>query len=477
MCLNKRKYFWFFIIIYLIALLFSRLINLDRTARFLWDESSDLVRMHRIYEEKDLTLIGPISEDGNKVFGSLTYYMLLPFAIAGNFHPLSTSVGAAFWGIATSIIVLILTYRINKSFIFPVAFLTLTWYPLVETGRWAWNPNLIPFWTAISLFFYFFKNKQASFLSGLFMSLCLHHHYISIFAIFAYWLFLFFKSIKEKNVNYIISFSTGLVLAIAPFIIFDLTHPPGLFLSRILYFNYLSTPTLSLVQALTKILYVTDHSFTYFVQVTVFRYTLYPILAYLIYKDINNRSSALSFLLIFVVQLIGSSIVEVFNNHYILPGMVFFLVYLIYPRNKKYSNFSLASLYLIIASSLITFFPQINKITWQTDIKTTYNISKTVEEIIIKDNLKNNNIAVIASPDNNIYGRKFRDLLEIRGVTFKTKDEYHISDHLFVVSTSSEEVLRKDTSYEMSIFEEGELMTYSEYENSDWKLYVFKHNP
>src|SRR4030043_455356 len=253
-CLNKRKYFWFFIIIYLIALLFSRLINLDRTARFLWDESSDLVRMHRIYEEKDLTLIGPISEDGNKVFGSLTYYMLLPFAIAGNFHPLSTSVGAAFWGIATSIIVLILTYRINKSFIFPVAFLTLTWYPLVETGRWAWNPNLIPF-------------------------------------------------------------STGLVLAIAPFIIFDLTHPPGLFLSRILYFNYLSTPTLSLVQALTKILYVTDHSFTYFVQVTVFRYTLYPILAYLIYKDINNRSSALSFLLIFVVQLIGSSIVEVFNNH------------------------------------------------------------------------------------------------------------------------------------------------------------------
>ena len=84
----------FILALLVVTLLFTRLYNLDKTARFIWDESSDLVNIHEIYVDKNITLIGPISEDGSKVFGSLTYYMLLPFAIAGNFDPVSTAYGA-----------------------------------------------------------------------------------------------------------------------------------------------------------------------------------------------------------------------------------------------------------------------------------------------------------------------------------------------------------------------------------------------
>src|SRR3990172_3773838 len=101
-----------------LALAFSRFWNLDKTARFIWDESSDLVNMHQIYVEKKLTLIGPISEDGSKVFGSLTYYMLLPFAVLGNFDPVAPAYGAAFWGVATDILLFYLGYKINKKIFF-----------------------------------------------------------------------------------------------------------------------------------------------------------------------------------------------------------------------------------------------------------------------------------------------------------------------------------------------------------------------
>ena len=100
------------IIIFFLILIFSRTFNLGKTARFIWDESSDLVSIHEIYVEHKITLIGPISEDGSKVFGSLTYYMLLPFAVIGKFDPASTAYGAAFWGILTASLLLFLSYRI-----------------------------------------------------------------------------------------------------------------------------------------------------------------------------------------------------------------------------------------------------------------------------------------------------------------------------------------------------------------------------
>jgi len=145
------------IIIILFLLLFTRFYNLERTARFIWDESSDLVRMHQIYIDRNLTLIGPISEDGNKVFSSLTYYLLLPFTVMGGFHPVSPVYGTAFWGTFTVILLLILVRRLteNKIIFYLTAVLLVVWHPLIETSRWAWNPNLIPFWTAFGLLMFY----------------------------------------------------------------------------------------------------------------------------------------------------------------------------------------------------------------------------------------------------------------------------------------------------------------------------------
>lgn len=453
------------LVLFLLLLVITRFLNLDRTARFIWDESSDLVRIQQIYLERDLTLVGPISEDGNKVFPSLTYYMLLPFAVLGNFHPLSTALGAAFWGALTAVLILILINKINKALLIPSALLVLTWYPLVEIGRWAWNPNLIPFWMSLSLLLYFFKKDKLLFLSGLFIGLSFHHHYLSVFAIFAFWLGVTTDAFMKKNPNRIMLFSLGLSMAFVPFVLFDLTHPPGLFLSRILYFNYLAQPPSSINFLIDNIANVTGQSFNYLIQIGVFRYLFYPSFLFLIFKDIKAKSKALFLLFVFAFQIAGSSLVETFYTHYILPGIIFFLTYLIYPRNKSYTKVATVCLLLVLASSLITIIPQLNKVSWQTDIKTVYCITESIEETITLNELKNNNIAVLASPDENIYGRRYRDLLLLKGIELKNKDEYRISDHLFAVSTSREDVLRKDPAYEMSFFSQGELLYYKEFDN------------
>lgn len=55
------------LLLFLIIAVVVRVWNLETTSRFLWDESSDLVRMQEIWESKQIALIGPISEDGNTV--------------------------------------------------------------------------------------------------------------------------------------------------------------------------------------------------------------------------------------------------------------------------------------------------------------------------------------------------------------------------------------------------------------------------
>lgn len=458
---------------FLLALIFSRFYNLDRTARFLWDESSDLVNIHQIYVEKKLTLVGPISEDGSKVFGSLTYYMLLPFAFLGKFDPISTAYGAVFWGILTGILIFYLVFQINKRVVWIAAPLIILWYPLAETGRWAWNPNLIPFWVTLSLIFFLKKSSLSNFLSGLFIGLSIHHHYLAVFAAAGLGIIVIIESLKDKEINKLFAFAAGLILTVIPFVIFDLRHPPGLFLSRILYFNNLtgggSTITENFIQVLLGTL-------QYFTQSLFLKFLLGFSLLALIVNDFKENSRALSFIGVFFIQMVGLSFVSGFNTHYILPAIPFFVLYLARPRKGPGKIFSYTALFVLLISSILSFPKQVTKVTWESDIASTRFIAKAVEGEIKDKNLLNANITVLGSDDPNTYGRKYRDLLLINNVALKTKGEYEISDSLFVITTSTLEKIRSDAAYEIKYFKNGPLVKDWTVPGSDWKIFLLSRS-
>lgn len=468
--MSKTKVFLLFAFV-LSILIFSRFYNLDKTARFIWDESSDLVSMRQIYLDKKLTIIGPISEDGNKVFGSLSYYMLLPFAILGNFDPLSTAIGAAFWGVVTSILLIYLTYKINKKVLIFSVPIALFWYPLVQTGRWAWNPNFIPLFVITSLIFFLKKGSRYKFISGLLIGLSIYLHYVAIFAVIGLGIVELINNLKKRNVKEFIAYSIGVVVAILPFVLFDITHPPGLFLSRILYFNYLGTPTQNLSFA-ANFFIVINQTFQYFTQISFLKILLLISFTLLAIKDLKTRSKALFLIGIFLIQAVGVSFISDFYTHYMLPGVIFFLIYVIYPRKGLEKYLSYVCLFIIVVSSILSFPKQITKVTWESNIFATRYIANTINEKITTNQMKNVNLAVLSSPDTNTYGRRYRDLLLLKDVNLKTKGEYEISDSLFVITTSSLESVRSDPAYEIKNFKNGPLVNSWEVPESPWKIFL-----
>ncbi len=473
-----------FFVLFIGLLLFTRLYNLDRTTRFIWDESSDLVRLHQIYVNHKLTLIGPISEDNSKVFGSLAYYLSLPFAAFYHFDPLSPVLGTVVGGLITAVTLVVaiklVSARRSVTFWLGVGLILLGWFPLLQSSRaslWAWHVSYIPMWQALGLLFYLRGTKISRLLAGFCLGLTVHHHYLAIFASLAFCLAASITLIKQKNWRDIGWLFAGFTLALIPFVIFDLRHPPGLFLTKLLYAKPVETQ-LSMLAALTKLTYLFKSMLGFFTQNQVGVIFLGIGVVALLLGDAFRMRSALLWAAGWVGQLL--SLIFISNDgvsiHYTLPAAVFFLVWLVTPRPKMGNYLALGCLLVLATSSLASLKSQLTAHDWRTDIPLVRTATSAIENEIADARLQNVNLAVLASADNNVYGRRYRDVLLVGETRLRTKDEYQYSDSLFVITTASEVTVRSDPAYEMHNFRRGQLIKDWNL-NSGWRMFLFAKNP
>lgn len=466
-------------IFFLAILLFTRFYNLEKTARFTGDEASDLVRMQEMYQARKITLVGPISNDNSKVFGSLTYYMLLPFVVPGNFHPISPVVGTAFYGVLTAGILIGITWLVNRKLIKWVALLALVWYPLVEISRWAWNPHYMVFWIALGILAYVLgiQTKKrpyklaAFFVSGMMMALAFHNHYLAVFATSVWVGLVGINELRAKNWQSALALGIGFVLPFLPFVIFDLRHPPGLFFAK-----YLFSSTPDVIQPTLAILL--GRFFQNYQLLTTFIATsfmsglvavLLPLLAILDRKKITH----LVWLLPVIVQLMGGAIVVVFATRYILPALPFLLVWLILPRTGVTNWVAKFILGLCIISSLISIWPQLTQTKVPPDIYTINAAANIIQTQITEHSLKNPNIAALVSPDSDPLSGKYRYLLQTRNIHFKAASEYNATENLFVISTAPLEPVQADVSAPMVYFAKTDQHQTFHIPNSEWMVHWF----
>lgn len=473
--LSKKLNKILLIILFFIILVFTRIYNLEHTARFIWDESIDLVRMHQFYVDRMVTLIGPIDETGTKVFGSITYYMLLPFAIAGDFDPVSPVYGAAFWGIITVLLLLYLTKMLNSKLVAYIAVLSLVWFPLLQTSRWARNPHLIIFWITVSLIFYLRDKWWTIFLSGLFLGLTFHHHYYSIYAVSVFTLIVNILYFRNKQLFKLLFFDLGILLAFLPFVIFDLRHPPGLFFQGF-FREYGQRNDLIINQVSSHFVNNLQMVLQYYTQSLAITFVLAILSVGLIVNDIREKSRALIYFVPWFMQIFLCSFLKDTFDYYLLPGIIFFVIWIIYPRKNLAGLLQKMIIMTLILSGLLSVVPQLTAKTWETDIDSVRKISQILESEIKKDDLKNVSLAVLASPDNNIYGKRYRDLLLIDQISILPKEQYEIADNLFVISTSNEEIIRKDPVPEINNFRNGSLSQKWIIPNSPWIVYHLIRN-
>ncbi|MFA5026065.1 MAG: hypothetical protein WC503_06170 [Candidatus Shapirobacteria bacterium] len=456
-----------FIILALLTTIVTRFYNLDTTARFIWDESMDLVNTSTLFHHFKITLIGPISEGGGKVFSAITYYLFLPFAALFRFDPVSTAYSTAFFGIITVVIFWMFLYQ-QKKLTKLTLLLPILLSPLLVSSRWAWNPHFIPLWQILGFLILFSKVPYKYTLSGIVFGLTIHQHWYAFFACLGI-SFIVYK-VSLKKIPDTLKYFFGLFLAILPFILFDITHPPGLFISRMIYFSPVSPINgafnfSTLIHNLSILPINFLSNFIGNSNLILIGLFITPLLISLFKKQSRHNY----FLIPIVFQIIGLSLISGDSySHYYLPAVIPFLLWI--SLNISQKSFQLSSLLL-----LILFAFNIPKIFINYDWTNNIQSTRQVVNIIQQDQSKlpqKFNVATLGSPDINTKARRYRDLLSLKNINPESPDDYQNISTLYVISYQSDWTkLSKDPAYELDNFRKIIPSEITKISNSDWYLY------
>ena len=444
------------------AAVFFRTYKLSTHAHFQSDESRDLVNIHQIFVERKLTLVGPISEDNSHLFSSLTYYMLLPFAALWNFYPTGTVAGAVFWGLATMAILWLLTARINPKMGLVGGVLAAIWWPLVEISRWPWNPNMLIGWMSLSIYLQTYSKWYWQIASGLTGGLAIHHHFLAFIGNGLVWL-------KNRSIWWIL----GIIAAISPFVIFDLKNPPGLFLSKIFWYN--GSKSLPDVEQWAG-LYSNGLAFTLENLIPGKMFGLLGLtgIIVLIVSDLVHKRIKIMW---FLSGLLYLCVLVVFGNQiqYIFPVIPLWWVWLFSKRKRWEHVVIMLIVGIILVSSLSTFSNKLSKEDYKGNLELVEGAAEIVKNEVVAQELKAANLAVLGSPEEERTGRRYREVLLTWDIRLMRADQYIDSKDLFVVTTLEENNLAGDGAAEIDRFRNGIVSGKWNIEGiENWKVIQFK---
>lgn len=228
----KYRYIIIFLIV-LVAGIFLRLYKFQEFVMFLGDQGRDAIIMKRIVTLEHFPAIGPTTSIGGVFSGPFFYYLMAPFLLLFRFDP----AGLAFGSVLLSVIGLLASYFISKKQegpLFALIFASLILFSAVqvEFSRFSWNPNLLPIFSFISLFFLYrmLTGKKAlpAILFGMFVSFSIQLHYLggliflTAFVILAH-AFLSMENKKLLIKKTVLSALSFLFFSL-PLLIFDLKH-------------------------------------------------------------------------------------------------------------------------------------------------------------------------------------------------------------------------------------------------------------
>ena len=224
---------WLLITIIIFAI-FLRFYKLEEFATFLGDQGRDAIIIKRILTREHLPAIGAPTSIGQVYLGPFYYYFIAPWLLLFNFNPLGLAFGVAF---LSSVFLLISFFIINKIFDEKTALISLFLlsfsYVLIDLSRFSWNPNLLPFFSLFTLYFFYqaikTEKKLLFFLAGALLSFSIQLHYLALSLVLPIAIYSLFYLFKNKK-NFFSRFTSLFILFLSftvfssPLIVFDLRH-------------------------------------------------------------------------------------------------------------------------------------------------------------------------------------------------------------------------------------------------------------
>lgn len=229
--MNKRIFIVIGIILAIAAYL--RFYQIEGFMTFLGDQGRDAIVVKRIVTFEHFPAIGAPSSVGQIYLGPFYYYLISPFLLIFNFNPAGLGIGVAILSILALIYIAYEMYQEYGGLITAVFVSLMTFsFSLIELSRFSWNPNLLPYFSFIALYFFYKwiigKSWLHAVLFGSFLAFAFQLHYLTLLIflpIGGYYIYTFIK-LKDK-----FSFLKQTVLAVGafiffsvPLILFDLRH-------------------------------------------------------------------------------------------------------------------------------------------------------------------------------------------------------------------------------------------------------------
>ncbi len=227
---SHAKQFRFLALLFVLAIAsYLRLYKISGYMTFLGDEGRDVLVVKRMIVDHKFTLLGPTASVGGFFMGPVYYYFMAPFLWLFKLDPTGPAVMVALFGIAT----VYLVYRVGKDFFNEkVGLIASFLYALspitIAYSRSSWNPNIVPFFAIIVIYFLWrviARNEWKYLLwVGIALGIGLQLHYIFIFLIFTaiIWFCMLGRSIK--HIHFYVLGVIGFLLGYSLFLAFEIRH-------------------------------------------------------------------------------------------------------------------------------------------------------------------------------------------------------------------------------------------------------------
>lgn len=239
----KKEYIFILVVVFIF--LFLRLFHLPASLNFGSDQGFGILEMKRLWETKQVTLIGPSSSltiSGQYVYASsLVYYLSLFVLLLSGWNPLSLSyflIGLHLFAFLLLFGVLLHTFPKSHLPHFFALFFTFS-SVMVDYSRFSWAPNyLIPISCIVLIFLLKLQGKRISLLLlslGFLLGVGLQFHYSFFLVILLS--FVWILSIKKIHIHTVLLITGGFAAGFSPVLLFDLRHNFHNFRTLLLFFR------------------------------------------------------------------------------------------------------------------------------------------------------------------------------------------------------------------------------------------------
>lgn len=229
----NKKHYLIIATIFILTASFLRLYNLGGFITFLGDQGRDASIVRNIITFKHFPAIGAPSSVGQIYLGPFYYYLIAPWLLIFNFNPVGLGYGVAIMSIL-GLIAAYIIIRKECSEIISLMFLAVITFSftLVNLSRFSWNPNLLPIFSFMTLYFFHLWVTQrrllyaAIFGSLIALTVQLHHLALLLFGpiILMYFYHLYRSWEKKDLLIQLIPAIGAFIFFSSPLIVFDLRH-------------------------------------------------------------------------------------------------------------------------------------------------------------------------------------------------------------------------------------------------------------